>query len=179
MDDADGEGDYTDHLQQPNNTKKRKVPTATVVAAREAAVAQGHERLVDENVTQASQVNLFGKGTEGVGASPGRQEFDFQPTITNRRKICSPITLATLRLKELLNTRRKMMTAAIRDDVDPLALEFALSAPFARPPAKQLLRAWSYGPKFRRRPRNRVTPVSHREPCFSGNFTFSFPCPST
>lgn len=178
MDDADGEGDYTDHLQQPNNTKKRKVPAATVVAAaREGTVAQGHDKPADETTPRDSQVNLFEKGTEGVGASPGRQEFDFQSIITGRRKICSPITLAALRLKELLKARRKMMMAAIRDDVDPLALEFALSAPFARPPARQLLRAWSYGPKFRRRPRNRAAPVLHRDPCFSGQFTFSVPSP--
>jgi hypothetical protein len=179
MDDADGEGDYTDHLQQPNNTKKRKVPAATIIAAtREATVIHSRDAPVDENTLQDSLVNPSRKGTEDAGACPA-QEFDFQPIITTRRKTCSPVTLATLRLKELLKARRKMMAAAIRDDVDPLALEFALSAPFARPPMKQRLRAWSYGPKFRRRPRNRVVYPSHCEPCFSGHFTFSAPSPST
>lgn len=177
--DVDGEGDYTDHLQQPNNTKKRKVPAAAPAATpHETTVVQGNDDLIDENISQDSQVNLSGKGTEDAGASL-RQELDFQPAIS-RRKTCSLVTLATLRLKELLKARRKMMAAVIHDNIDPLALEFALSAPFAPPPAKQLLRAWSYGPRFRRHPRNRAGPaVIPRELCFSGHFSFAVPSSST
>ncbi|CCO30425.1 hypothetical protein BN14_04454 [Rhizoctonia solani AG-1 IB] len=69
------------------------------------------------------------------------------------------------------------MAAAIRDDIDPLALDFALSAPFARPTTQPPLRAWSYGPKFRRRPLNSASPSFRREPCFTSDFTFSAPSP--
>ncbi|EUC59115.1 hypothetical protein RSOL_296870 [Rhizoctonia solani AG-3 Rhs1AP] len=70
-----------------------------------------------------------------------------------------------------------MMATAIRGNIDPLVLELALTLPFPRPPTQPLIRAWSYGPKLRQRPRRRVATPSSREPCFSRKFTFSFPSP--
>ncbi|CAE6418222.1 unnamed protein product [Rhizoctonia solani] len=174
-DDADGEGDCTDHIQQPNNTKKRKVPAATVAVARGSAFMRDNGDLIDDDSSQDSRSNLLGKTMGDTGAST-TQEFDYQP-VTARRKQVSLVTVATLRLKELLRVRRKAMTAAICEDLDPLALEFALSVPFARPPTQPPLRAWSYGPKFRRRPLNRTTLSFQKEPCFSNDFTFSVPSP--
>lgn len=171
VDDPDAEGDYADHLQQPNNTKKRKVPAATNVhAVRElGAVSPNDEKLDD--VTQPPRVDLSVKTAGGTN-------LDTHDLPITRRRKYSPVTLATLRLKELLRARRKMMDAVIRDNTDNLALEFALSAPFTCPPAKQPSRAWSYGPRFRRRPRAAVLIPSQRESCFSGAFTFSYINPS-
>ncbi|KAH7335464.1 hypothetical protein B0J17DRAFT_77064 [Rhizoctonia solani] len=176
VDDADGDGDYTDHLRQPNNTKKRKVPAAAVGVVRESESMRENEDLIDEDSSQDSQTNLLEKVADDAGTNHGTQELEYQ-LINTRRKPLSLVTLASLRLKELLKARRKMMATTIHDDVDPLALEFALSAPFARPPTQPSIRAWSYGPKFRRRPRNRTTTPFDRESCFSRNFTFSFPSP--
>ncbi|CEL61995.1 hypothetical protein RSOLAG1IB_04746 [Rhizoctonia solani AG-1 IB] len=130
VENTDGEGDYPDHLQQPNNTKKRKVPAATIVVVPESAFMRDNDDLIDEDCSQNSQQNSLRKTTDD--AEPPTQESDYQ-LITTRRKPVSLVTIATLRLKELLRARRKIMAAAIRDDIDPLALDFALSAPFARP----------------------------------------------
>ncbi|CAE6468269.1 hypothetical protein ACGC1H_003772 [Rhizoctonia solani] len=175
VDDADGEGDYTDHLQQPNNTKKRKVPAATAAFAQESST-RDNDDLIDDDPSHDSQASLPRKVADGAGANHGPQELEYQP-ITTRRKPTSLVTVATLRIKELLQARRKMMATVIRDGIDPLALELALSLPFARLPTQPLIRAWSYGPKFRLRPRCRVATPSSREPCFSRKFTFSFPSP--
>ncbi|KAJ1306626.1 hypothetical protein OPQ81_007622 [Rhizoctonia solani] len=171
---ADKEGDYTDHLQQPNNTKKRKVPAATITAARESNLMRDNDDLIDEDFSQDCQPNVPGEVTDNTSASYGPQALDYQ-TIVARRKPTSLVTVATLRVKELLKARRKMMATAIHEDIDPLALEFALSAPFARPPIQPPIHAWSYGPKFRRRPCSRTIGLLNREPCFSRSFTFSFP----
>lgn len=172
IDDADPEGDYADHLQQPNNTKKRKVPAAASVhAVREPAATSPDDDKPDDTISHPPRVNLSGKSAESIGS-------DTHDLPTTRRRKYSPVTLATLRLKELIHARRKIMGAVIRDNTDDLALEFALSAPFVRPPAKQPSRAWSYGPRFRRRPRAPVSVASQREPCFSGAFTFSCVNPS-
>lgn len=176
VENTDGEGDYADHLQQPNNTKKRKVPAATIAVVPESAFMRDNDDLIDQDCSQNSQQNSLRKTTDD--AEPPTQESDYQ-LITTRRKPVSLVTIATLRLKELLRARRKIMAAAIRDDIDPLALDFALSAPFARPTTQPPLRAWSYGPKFRRRPLNSASPSFRREPCFTSDFTFSAPSPST
>ncbi|CAE7092318.1 unnamed protein product [Rhizoctonia solani] len=176
VEDADGEGDYTDHLQQPNNTKKRKVPAATAAFARGPTLTRENDDLIDEYSCQESQINLPGKIVDDAGASQSPQEFNYQPIIA-RRKPASLVTLATLRLKDLLRARRRMMATAIGDGMDPLALELALSTPFTRPPTRSPIRAWSYGPRFRRQPRNHAATLLNREPCFSRNFTFSFPSP--
>ncbi|KAG8715966.1 hypothetical protein FRC11_012111 [Ceratobasidium sp. 423] len=156
VDDADGEGDYTDHLQQPNNTKKRKVPAAAITITREPTFMRDNDDLIDESSSHDSQAQPQGDIVDDADANQGPQELDYRPIIAHR-KPASLITVATLRLKELLKARRKMMATAIHDDIDPLALEFALSAPFARPSTQPPIRAWSYGPKFRRQPRNRTT----------------------
>ncbi|CUA70687.1 hypothetical protein RSOLAG22IIIB_04283 [Rhizoctonia solani] len=172
VDAADREGHCTDQLQQPNNTKKRKVPAATTAFAREPTFVRENDDPIDEDFSQDSQVNSPEKMADDAGAKHGLEEFDHQTTAC--RKPTSLVTMATLRIK----ARRKTMATAIRDPIDPLALELALSASFVRPPSQPPIRAWSYGQKFRRRPRARVITPSDSKPCFSRKFTFSFPTPT-
>ncbi|KAF8705486.1 hypothetical protein RHS03_05542, partial [Rhizoctonia solani] len=172
---ADGEGDYTDHLQQPNNTKKRKVPTVATTFVRESNFTQDGIDLVDEDSSQDSQTILSANIVNNKGLH-SIQEPNYRRIVV-RRKPVSLVTIATLRLKELMEARRKIVGFAIRDNIDPLALEFVLSVPFARPPIRPPLRAWSYGPKLRRRPLSRAQPSLRREPCFSSKFTFAVPSP--
>ncbi|KAF8757563.1 hypothetical protein RHS01_03411 [Rhizoctonia solani] len=157
---ADGEGDYTDHLQQPNNTKKRKVPTVATTFVRESNFTQDGVDLIDEDSSQDSQTVLSAnivnnKGLHSIQESNHRR-------IVVRRKPVSLVTIATLRLKELMEARRK------------INLFFLYRLP---PPIRPPLRAWSYGPKLRRRPLSRAQPSLWREPCFSSKFTFSVPSP--
>ncbi|KAF8605816.1 hypothetical protein BDV93DRAFT_521180 [Ceratobasidium sp. AG-I] len=173
VDDPDAEGDYADQLQQPNNTKKRKVPAAANAhAVRELGADSLDDEKLDDTISHPPRVNLSGKNAEGMSS-------DIHDLPTTRPRKHSPVTLATLRLKELLRARRKMMDAVIRDNIDDLALDFALSAPFAHTPAKQPSRAWSYGPRFRRRPRASLSVPTQREPCFSSAFTFSCANPTS
>ncbi|KAG8745632.1 hypothetical protein FRC12_014491 [Ceratobasidium sp. 428] len=181
IDDTDGEGDYTDHLQQPNNTKKRKVPAvAAIGASHNASAALGDEDKFDDDMTHHPRVNLFGEvaGGVGVGTALDNPGSSLSSTIILLQKKVSLVTLATLRIKELLETRHKLMAAVIQNDIDPLALNFALSAlfPFSFP--DQPVRTWSRGLKSRRRSRN-STPSPQQNSCFSGPFTFSFVTPSS
>ncbi|KAG9128540.1 hypothetical protein FRC07_003429 [Ceratobasidium sp. 392] len=145
MDDADGEGDYTDHLQQPNNTKKRKVPAVTTIGAtRNTSAMPDDDDKFDDDAADRSRVDLSRETAGGVSAGMTGDVPGSNPSsvIITHRKKCSPVTLATIRLKELLEARRKMMAAVIQDGTDPLALDFALSAPFAPSLATQSARTW-------------------------------------
>ncbi|KAG8744983.1 hypothetical protein FRC10_009091 [Ceratobasidium sp. 414] len=122
MDDADGEGDYTDHLQQPNNTKKRKVPAATTIGTtRNASTTPGDEDRLDDNIPHYPRVNLSGEAANGSGV--GTSLDTPESAVVARQKKYSPVTVATLRVKESLEARRKTMTAVIQNDTDPLALD--------------------------------------------------------
>ncbi|KAG8718741.1 hypothetical protein FRC08_004545 [Ceratobasidium sp. 394] len=174
MDDADGEGDYTDHLQQPNNTKKRKVPAAaTVGPTRNTSTTLGDEDRLDDNISHYPDMNLSGGAANISSVGTSLDTPNLSSAI--RQKKCSPVTVATLRVKQSLEVHRKTMAAVIQNDTDPLALELALSASFA---SSQPPRTWSRSRKPRRRSRNN-TLSSQRDNCFSGPFTFTCVSPTS
>ncbi|TFK39495.1 hypothetical protein BDQ12DRAFT_681886 [Crucibulum laeve] len=129
-DEDDRDGDYIDHLQQPGNTKKRKVPANASSSPR-----GGHD------------VGGTGEQDEPTdrGIPTGRVESDapepYNPPPTNlgllgqKRGKLTAATLAGLQHKEMLKSRKRQLAAVLGalSHGDTLALDQALSAnyPFA------------------------------------------------
>ncbi|KAH7908961.1 hypothetical protein BJ138DRAFT_1011763 [Hygrophoropsis aurantiaca] len=117
-----GDSDYVDHLQQPGNTKKRKVPANIPgsMNGREVALQSG------------------GEGEEGVGVAvtSGRPDQNLDlgipPSSTNtpRKGKITPATLAGLQHKEMLKHRKRQLAAVLGalSLGDTLALDQALSS---------------------------------------------------
>lgn len=147
QEDEDGEsGDYVDHLQQPGNTKKRKVPANMSGSAhghdagsggsgaeddgadrdrdrdRDGAAPAGRERDAD-----AVAGGLGGGGLGGGGGGAGTQ---LQLALAGKKGRLSRATLAGLQHKEMLRSRKRQLAAVIGtlSHGDTLALDQALSA---------------------------------------------------
>ncbi|KAI0085734.1 hypothetical protein BDY19DRAFT_986869 [Irpex rosettiformis] len=127
-----GEGDSLDHIQQPGNTKKRKVP------ANLAAMGPGHEMSgggsdEDEPTDRAIPTGRPDHEYEVVGITKGQTVFT--PGGISRKKKMSRATLAGLSHKEMLKSRKRQLAAVLGalTHGDTLALDQALSAnyPFA------------------------------------------------
>ncbi|KAI8985539.1 hypothetical protein BD414DRAFT_507998 [Trametes punicea] len=150
--DESGEGDYVDHLQQPGNTKKRKVP------ANMSGSAHGHDagstgsgaedesgdrsiptgRGRDGDAVSVGIGGVGGGGTGGGGGSgsgaglglgPGTQGL---PGRGGRRGRLTRATLAGLQHKEVLRSRKRQLAAVLGALAhgDTLALDQALSASY-------------------------------------------------
>ena len=128
-DDEHGDGDYIDHLQQPGNTKKRKVP---------ANASNSFRGFHDPNSTDGQE-----EPTDR-GIPTGRSDYEvaevFTPAPTfsmlcQRKSKLTAATLAGLQHKEMLKTRKRQLAAVLGalSHGDTLALDQALSAnyPFA------------------------------------------------
>lgn len=122
QDEDRSEGDYADHLQQPCNTKKRKVP------ANMSGSVNGRE------------VSLPLSVEEGMGnsvLSTGRPDQDLDILVAPPSSVAqlpwkgkiSPSTLAGLQHKELLKHRKRQLAAVLGalSLGDALALDQALS----------------------------------------------------
>ncbi|KDQ50740.1 hypothetical protein JAAARDRAFT_41828 [Jaapia argillacea MUCL 33604] len=130
-DEENGEGDYSDHLQQPGNTKKRKVP----------ANASGPPHGLDgSSGNSAEEEEPAERGVSTGARSEGDVMEVFRPvtppnTLVAKRGKMSPATLAGLQHKEMLKSRKRQLAAVIGalSHGDTLALDQALSAsyPFA------------------------------------------------
>ena len=139
QDDEDGEGgDYVDHLQQPGNTKKRKVPANMSGSAqghdagsggsgaeddgadRDRAVPTGRER--DADAAALGEGGGFGGGGRGGAA--------MQLALAGKKGRLSRATLAGLQRKEMLRSRKRQVAAVVGtlSHGDTLALDQALSA---------------------------------------------------
>lgn len=149
------EGDYADHLQQPGNTKKRKVP------ANMSGAAQGREaepQLGGEDEILDSLALLNGRANCGVELSA------LPPSVTPvpRKGKITPSTLAGLQHKELLKHRKRQLAAVLGalSLGDTLALDQALSTHL--PFAGSMIRSGSNPPKVRlsRRPGPRLARVA-------------------
>lgn len=145
------EGDYTDHLQQPGNTKKRKVP------ANMSGAAQGREaepQLSTEDEVLDSLALLNGRANHGLDLSA----LPPSVTPTPRKGKITPSTLAGLQHKELLKHRKRQLAAVLGalSLGDTLALDQALSTHL--PFAGSMIRSGSNPPKVRlsRRPGPRL-----------------------
>jgi len=116
-DDDAGDGDYVDHLQQPNNTKKRKVPTAP------------HQTQLSGGLNDGSGIG------DDDGSKMDGSELDAAAGLTaaghlRGRPRISAITIAGLQHKELLKRRRVQLSTVLGAVTasDELALDQALGA---------------------------------------------------
>ncbi|KAG1878710.1 hypothetical protein C8R48DRAFT_745298 [Suillus tomentosus] len=175
------EGDYTDHLQQPGNTKKRKVPANMSGAAqgREAEPQLGAEDEILDNLAL-----LNGRANNGLDLSA----LPPSVTPTPRKGKITPSTLAGLQHKELLKHRKRQLAAVLGalSLGDTLALDQALSTHL--PFAGSMIRSGSNPPKVRlsRRPGPRLARAAkvhastaslppQKKPSFpSAQFAFTF-----
>ncbi|OSD04874.1 hypothetical protein PYCCODRAFT_79765 [Trametes coccinea BRFM310] len=153
-DDEGGEGDYVDHLQQPGNTKKRKVPANMSGSAQgpdagsgaedepaDRGIPTGRERDADAG---SAGVGVGGGGTGGGGGGGGAygvasggvgaQSYGAQglPGRSGRRGRLTRATLAGLAHKEVLRSRKRQLAAVLGAlaQGDTLALDQALSASY-------------------------------------------------
>lgn len=122
------DGDYIDHLQQPGNTKKRKVPTNASTSLHDVGSGQSGE---DEPIE---------KGGQGDGRFDHDLVDSFLSTPQSgasgqRRGKLSSATLAGLQHKEMLRQRKRQLAAVLGaiSHGDTLALDQALTSnyPFA------------------------------------------------
>ncbi|KAI0653146.1 hypothetical protein C8Q70DRAFT_648594 [Cubamyces menziesii] len=152
-DDESGEGDYVDHLQQPGNTKKRKVPAnmsgsqhghdsgSTGSGAEDEpadrAIPTGRER----DAEGGSAGIAGGGGGTGLGGGTGAGlSFAAQAALVRgggglgggRRGRLTRATFAGLQHKEMLRSRKRQLAAVLGALAhgDTLALDQALSASY-------------------------------------------------
>ena len=124
-DEDHGEGDYIDHLQQPGNTKKRKVPTNASMSSRghDAGSGQsGEDEPTDRNGHDDGRPDHASPGGFSSAATSG---------ISGQRKgRLSSATLAGLQHKEMLKQRKRQLAAVLGaiSHGDTLALDQALSS---------------------------------------------------
>ncbi|KAF7371092.1 hypothetical protein MSAN_00744000 [Mycena sanguinolenta] len=191
-DGEDGEDDGMEHLQQPGNTKKRKVP-----ATNPSASPTGHDRESGDPALSGGE----DEEREGRGVPTGRNFSDdgggavdvYQPPAGSpfaglgiRKGRPPPITLAGLQHKETLKSRKRQLAAVLGalSHGDTLALDQALSAnyPFVgsglenAPPQRvrisrrlgpRLARAARFSEKFRH---------PDKRAFMESGFTFAVPC---
>lgn len=175
-----GDGDYIDHLQQPGNTKKRKVP-ANMSGSRQpdGPVSPDSEPLGGVHADQGDMVDTFPPSAPaGVAAVP---------TMYQRRGRISAATLAGLQHKEMLKSRKKQLAAVLGalTHGDTLAIDQALSARYpvgfsgdSNEPARIRL-SMRRGPRLARAAKARWTSqVDARSTFPSREFTVVFPSTS-
>ena len=178
--DDHGDGDYVDHLQQPGNTKKRKVPAAhhSNADALSSPVATG-----DDESEERGHLASGGIGsTEAADVAP---PLPPPPQSFVKRYRFSPATHAGLQHKELLKTRKRQLAAVLGAIThgDTLALDQALSARYSNLgplPGKENVPV----NKSRRRSSRRLplswarSPIPSNEGMDVPMPEFSFACPS-
>ncbi|KAG9223696.1 hypothetical protein CCMSSC00406_0004963 [Pleurotus cornucopiae] len=128
--DEHGDGDYVDHLQQPGNTKKRKVPAHVIGSPRgpDRASAQAGG---DDEAGEGS-IGEDGNGERGAGGD-GTSTFTVPLSMLARRRgRLSAATVAGLKHKELLKSRKRQLAAVLGalSVGDTLALDQALSTTY-------------------------------------------------
>ncbi|KAF8211104.1 hypothetical protein K438DRAFT_1569823 [Mycena galopus ATCC 62051] len=191
-DGQDEEDDGMEHLQQPGNTKKRKVP-----ATNPSASPPGHDRDPGDPALSGGEE----EERDGRGVPTGRHFSDdgggavdvYQPPsgtpfagLGMRKGRPPPITLAGLQHKETLKSRKRQLAAVLGalSHGDTLALDQALSAnyPFvggglenvtpqrvriSRRFGPRLARAARFSEKFRH---------PDKRAFLESGFTFAVPC---
>ncbi|KAI0917862.1 hypothetical protein AcV5_002693 [Taiwanofungus camphoratus] len=128
-----GEGDYIDHLQQPGNTKKRKVPAnmSGSMHGQDAGSnnSGGEDEPTDRGIPTGGRLD---RDYDAINVQPPHSPS----TPFGQRKGKLPkATLAGLQHKEILKSRKRQLAAVLGalSHGDTLALDQALSAsyPFA------------------------------------------------
>lgn len=117
--------DYTDHLQQPGNTKKRKVPL-NMAGFPITHDHRGGEEGAEESPERGGSAD--GRHAQRAESTEGYLPSD-SATARLSRKL-SRVTLAGLRHKELLKTRKDQLVGVLSSvaDSNPLALDLALAS---------------------------------------------------
>ena len=163
--DGQGDGDYVDHLQQPGNTKKRKVPANASVSQRDEVESSDHMqdegeergvpmgRVVDCDDLETSSVERYMSGGAGYQHPHPYQlspHASLVPTMYHgwRRGKLTAATLAGLQHKEMLKTRKRQLAAVLGalSHGDTLALDQALSVSY---PFEDVKNTESDRPKIR------------------------------
>ncbi|OCH96359.1 hypothetical protein OBBRIDRAFT_743872 [Obba rivulosa] len=133
-DDEDGgEGGYVDHLQQPGNTKKRKVPANMTGSAHGHDSGSGGSGAEDEPSERGIPTGRPEREYDAVSIPPS------SPTSSTglRRGRLPKATIAGLQHKELLKSRKRLLSNVLGtlSHGDTLALDQALiNYPFAHTP---------------------------------------------
>ncbi|KAJ6580865.1 hypothetical protein B0H19DRAFT_928956 [Mycena capillaripes] len=183
-DGEDGDDDGMEHLQQPGNTKKRKVPA-------NASASPGHDR--DAGDPQSGGEDE--PAERGIPTGRADEAVDvYQPPSTSpfsgfgiRRGRPPRITLAGLQHKETLKSRKRQLAAVLGalSHGDTLALDQALSAnyPFVgvgfdstNPPRVRISRR--LGPRLARAARFSEK-YRHPDKRAFLECAFTFACPSS
>ncbi|RDB23424.1 hypothetical protein Hypma_008917 [Hypsizygus marmoreus] len=139
-DEGGGGGDYIDHLQQPNNTKKRKVPANASLSSRSHHAASSpspspspdHDIHANASSHEVAEVYHPPSSAGGLGALG----WGWGRTGTGRKgkeeAKLGKATLAGLRHKEMLKTRKRQLAAVLGalSVGDTLALDQALSTSY-------------------------------------------------
>ena len=133
-DEENGEVDYADHIQQPGNTKKRKVPAnlgASGHGSEQGEDGEGdEEEMTDRAIPTGRPDNEY--DSDGGGYGHG---YSGTSTAYQKRFRVPKATLAGLSHKEMLKSRKRQLATVIGalTHGDTLALDQALSAnyPFA------------------------------------------------
>lgn len=132
--DDGGDGDYVDHIQQPGNTKKRKVPANLGAMGHGSEQGDGSEGGEDEAGDRAIPTGRPEHEYDSAG-SGYTQGHSVTSTTDHRRVKISRATLAGLSHKEMLKNRKRQLATVLGALAhgDTLALDQALSAnyPFA------------------------------------------------
>lgn len=131
-DEDSGDGDYIDHLQQPGNTKKRKVPANMSSAAHghdASSASGGEDEPTDRAIPTGRPDSEYDSiGTQALNVSSGGTG--------QRRGKLSRATMAGLQHKEMLKSRKRQLAVVLGalSHGDTLALDHALSTtyPFAQ-----------------------------------------------
>lgn len=126
-DDAGDAADYMDHLQQPGNTKKRKVPL-NMAGFPIAQDHRGDDGADESPERDGSTDGRYAPSGPVADSAPDGTKSDAHPP----KKKLSRATLAGLQHKELLKSRKDQLAGVITPTslADPLALDQALSSNF-------------------------------------------------
>ncbi|TFK51996.1 hypothetical protein OE88DRAFT_1629074 [Heliocybe sulcata] len=134
-DDEHADGDYVDHLQQPGNTKKRKVPANAHTGAR--GVEPGSVQSGEEEEERLER-SLPGGGRAEADTAAIERPGSPPALLGQKKGKLSTATKVGLQHKELLKQRKRQLSAVLGalSHGDTLALDQALSAnsPFLNRP---------------------------------------------
>ncbi|KAF8993801.1 hypothetical protein BDQ17DRAFT_1431507 [Cyathus striatus] len=128
-DDEHGDEDYIDHLQQPGNTKKRKVPANASNSPRGghdvAASAQSDELQVESGI--GIPTRMEGDQVEEPYTPPPITNFG---AIGRKKGKLTAVTLAGMQHKDIINNRKVQLSTILgpMSLINNLALDLALSS---------------------------------------------------
>ncbi|KAF8655041.1 hypothetical protein AX16_003277 [Volvariella volvacea WC 439] len=134
VDDEHGDGDFMEHLQQPGNTKKRKVPTNVPNSPREHHDLTTVHTIAPDDINERGELSTFSNGRstndyDAIGLSSSQYATTLSLLAQKKSKLAAA-TLAGLQHKEMLKTRKRQLAAVLGalSHGDALALDQALSA---------------------------------------------------